>query len=142
MASSSYSSHDQKNHAYLYAHVKNVSSSAYHDKCYNHVVLPVCHDAAFNSHAMFASSSSYAHGRNRLRCHHVASHAPMNASTGPTMLYQTCDASFVLLCKNDKVVARSLGPKCKREKICIWVLKSVVTNLVGPNKSWLPKTQA
>jgi hypothetical protein len=68
------------------------------------------------SHAMFASSSTYAHGRNRPRCHHVASHAPRKASNGPTMLYQTCDASFVLLCKNDKVVARSLGHKCKRDK--------------------------
>jgi hypothetical protein len=67
MASSSYSSHDQKNHAYLYAHVKNVSSVAHHDRCHNHVVLPTCHGAAFNSHAMFASSSSYAHGRNRPR---------------------------------------------------------------------------
>jgi hypothetical protein len=57
-------------------------------------------------------------------------------------LYQTCDASFVLLCKNEKVVARSLGPKCKRDKTCIWVPKSIVTNLVGPNKSWVPKTQA
>jgi hypothetical protein len=31
----------------------------------------------------------------------------------------SCDASFVLLCKNDKVVARSLGPKCKIDKTCI-----------------------
>jgi hypothetical protein len=55
------------------------------------------------------------------------------------MLYQTYYASFVLLCKNDKVVARSLGPKCKRDQTCIWVPKSYVTNLVGPNKSWVPK---
>jgi hypothetical protein len=79
---------------------------------------------------MFASSSSYAHGRNRPRRHHVASHAPRNASNGPTMLYQTYDASFVLLLKNDKVVARSLGPKCKRDKTFIWVPKYFVTNLV------------
>jgi hypothetical protein len=119
MASSSYSSHDQKNHAYLYAHVNNVSSDAHHDRCNNHAILPVRRDAAFNSHSMFASSSSYAHGRNRPRRHHVASHVPRKASNGPTMLYQTYDASFVLLCKNDKVVARSLGPKCKRDKTCI-----------------------
>jgi hypothetical protein len=50
MASSS--SHDQKNHAYLYAHVKQVS---HHDKCYNHHALHIYHD----SHAMFASSSTY-----------------------------------------------------------------------------------
>jgi hypothetical protein len=115
MASSSHSSHDKKNHAYLYTHVKNI----HHDRCYNYVVLPTCHDAAFNSHAMFASSSSYAHGRNRPRHHHVASHAPRNASNGSTMLCQTYDASFVLLCKNDKVVSRRLGPKCKRDKTCI-----------------------
>jgi hypothetical protein len=137
MASRSNTSHDKKNHAYLYAHAKNLYSVAHHDRCYNHVVLPTCHIAAFDSHAMFASSSSfYAHGRNISRRHHVSSHAPKNASNGPTMLYQTYDASFVLLCKNNKVVARSLGPKCKRDKTCIWVPKSYVTNLVGPNKSW------
>jgi hypothetical protein len=56
--------------------------------------------------------------------------------------YHTHDASFVLMCKNDKVVARNLGPKCKRGKTCIWVPKSYVTNLVGPNKSWASTTQA
>jgi hypothetical protein len=130
----SISSHDQKNHAYLCAHVKNVSGVAHHDRCYNHVVLPVRHDAAFTSHAMFASSSSYAHGRNRPRRHHVASHASRKASNGPTMLYQTYDASFVLLCKNDKVVDKSLGPKCKRDKTCICVPNSFMTNLVGPTR--------
>jgi hypothetical protein len=138
MASSSHSSHDKENHAYLYAHVKNI----HHARCYNPIVLPTCH-ATFNYHAMFASSSSFhAHGKSRPRHHHAASHVPRNASNGPTMLYQTYDASFVLLCKNDKVVAKSLGPKCKRDKTCIWVPKSYATNIVGPNKSWVPKTQA
>jgi hypothetical protein len=135
MASSS-----KRNLAYLYD--KRITSIAHHDRCYNHVVSRVCHDAAFSSHAMFASSSSYAHGRNRPRRHHAVSHAPRKVSTGPTTIYQTCDASFVLTCKKDKVVARSLGPKCKRDKTCIWVPKSVVNNLIGPNKSWVPKTQA
>jgi hypothetical protein len=143
MASSSHSSHDKKNHVYLYAHVKNVSSVANLDRCYNHVVLPTHHDTAFDSHAMFVSSSSFhAHGRSRPMRHHVAYHVPRNASNGPIMLYQTYDASFVLLCKNDKVVVRNLEPKCKREKTCIWIPKSYVTNLVEPNKSWVPKTQA
>jgi hypothetical protein len=141
IASSSHSSHNKKNHAYLYAHVKNASSVVHHD----HVVLSTCHGTAFDSHAMVASSSSsYAHGSNipRLHAHHVASHAPRNASNGPTMLYHTYDASFVLMCKNDKVIAINMGPKCKRCKTCIWVPKSYVTNLVGPNKSWVSKTQA
>jgi hypothetical protein len=135
MASSS-----KKNHAYLYD--KRITSIAHHGRCNNHAFSHVCHNVAFSSHAMFASSSSYAHGRHRPRCHNVASHAPRKTLTGPTTLYQTCNASFVLLYKNDKVVARNLGPKCKRDKTCIWVPKSVVTNLVGPNKSWVPKTQA
>jgi hypothetical protein len=138
MASSSYSSYDQKNHAYLYAHAKKISNVAHHDKCYNHAALPTYHD----SHAMFASSSTYAHGRSSPRRHHTVSHTPRKVSTGPTAIYQTCDASFVLLCKNAKVVARKLGSKYKRDKTCIWVPKSIVTNLVGPNKSWVPKTQA
>jgi hypothetical protein len=134
MASSS-----QKNHVYFYRKVTNVT---HHDKCHNHSVFPVCHDDVFSSHAMFATSSSYAHGRNRPRRNHVVSHVPRKVSTGPTSIYHTCDASFVLPCKNAKVVARKLGSKCKRDKTCIWVLKSIVTNLVGPNKSWVPKTQA
>jgi hypothetical protein len=68
---------------------------------------------------MLASSSSYALGRNIPKRHYVSSHAPRRASIGSTMFYQTCDASFVLICKNEKVVARSLGPKCKRDKTCI-----------------------
>ena len=46
-----------------------------------------------------------------------------------------------LYVKMKKVVARKLGSKCKGDKTCIWVPKAIVTNLVGPNKSWVPKTQ-
>jgi hypothetical protein len=102
----------------------------------------MCHDVVFSSHAMFATSSLYAHGRNRPRRNHVVSHVPRKVSTGPTAIYHACDASFVLSCKDAKVVARKLGSKFKRDKTRIWVPKSIVTNLVGPNKSWVPKTQA
>jgi hypothetical protein len=69
MASSLHSFHNKKNRAYLYAHVKNVSNVAHHNSCYNHAILPTCHDVVFDSHAMYASSSStHAHGRNRHRC--------------------------------------------------------------------------
>jgi hypothetical protein len=96
MASSS--SHDQKNHAYLYTHVKKVS---HHDRSYDHVVLPVYH----NSHAMVASSSTYAYGRNRPRCNHAMSHAPRKVCNGPTTVYHAYNTSFMLSCKNAKVVA-------------------------------------
>jgi len=145
LASSLHSFHDKKNHAYMYAHVKNVSHVAHHDGCNDRVVLPVRHDAAFASHAMIASSSSsHVHGRSRprRRAHNVVSDAPRNASHGPSMLYHTFDASYVLHCKSGKVCAKNVGPKCKRGKTCIWVPKSYVTNLVEPNKSWVPKSQA
>jgi hypothetical protein len=67
--------------------------------------------------------------------------APM-ASNEPSTIYHACNASFAICCKNKKVVARKVGAKCKGDKTCIWVPKTIVTNLVGPNKSWVPKTQA
>jgi hypothetical protein len=127
----------QKNHAYIYD--RKFTSHAYNNRCYDRIVS---HDATFNSHAMFASCSTFAHGRRRPKRNHVVSHAPRKTCNGPTTIYHACNAFFVLLCKNAKVVARKLGSKCKGDKTCIWVPKTVVTNLVGPNKSWVPKTQA
>jgi hypothetical protein len=129
MASSS-----QKNHAYMYD--RKFTRHAHNDRCYDHAVLPGYH----TSHAMVASSSTSAYGRNRLRRNHVVSHAPRRVCNGPTTVFHTCNASFVLVCKNAKVVARKLGSKCKGDKTCIWVPKTIMTNLIGPNKSWVPKT--
>jgi hypothetical protein len=140
LASSSNSFHDKKNHAYLYAHVKNASNVyhvAHHDVYYDRVVLHVCHDVASDSHGTIASSSSsYVHGRSRSRrrVYHVVSHAYMNAYNGPTLFYCTYDASYVLHCKNDKVVAKNVGPRYKGGKTCIWIPKSYVTNLIGPQQ--------
>jgi hypothetical protein len=130
--------------AYLYAHVKNASSNIHHDACVNHAMPTMHHDNVYSSYAMTASSSSsHTHGRPRC-CTHVVSHVPKdrNASHGPSMLFRTFDASYVLYCKNDKVVAFNVGPKCKKDNTCIWVPKSYVTNLIGPNTSWGPKSQA
>jgi hypothetical protein len=128
MASSS-----QKNHAYIYD--RKFSRNAYNDRCYDHA-------AYNNSHAMFASSSTSVHGRSRLKRNHVVPHAPRRMCNGPSTIYHACNTSFVLSCKNTKVVARKLGSKCKGDKTCFWVPKVILTNLVGPNKSWVPKTQA
>jgi hypothetical protein len=99
----------QRNHAYIYD--RKLTSHAHNDRCYDHAVLPGYHI----SHAMVASSSTYAYGRNRPRHNHVVSHAPRRVCNGPTTIYRPCNASFVLLCKNAKVVARKLGSKCKGE---------------------------
>jgi hypothetical protein len=121
----------QRNHAFIYSDRKfsrNVHRS------YDHVV--------FNSHAMFASSSTFVHGRSKPRRNHVVHHVHRKVCNEPSTIYHACNTSFAICCKNEKVVGRKLGSKCKGEKTCIWVPKAIVTNLVGPNKSWVPKTQA
>jgi hypothetical protein len=146
MASTSHSFHDKKNHAFIYTHAK-IANNAHHDTCNDCSFLPMHHDAAFTPHIMIASfSGSYAHSRSILRCHasHVVYHAPKdrNASHGPSILFHTFDSSYVNYCKNVRIVSTNVGPKCKRGKTCIWVLKSYVTNLTRPNTSWGPKPQA
>jgi hypothetical protein len=113
----------QKNHAYIYDRKRTRDA----------------HNHRYYDHAAIASSSTYDYGRNRPRRNHVVSHVPRRVCNGPTTVYHTCNTSFVLLCKNPKVVAKKLGSKCKVEKTCIWVPKVIVTNLVGPNKSWYLK---
>jgi hypothetical protein len=122
----------QRNHAFIYD--RKIASRTHYNRSYDH--------AAYNSHAMIASSSTFIHGRSRPRRNHVVSHTPRKMCNGPSTIYHACNASFVLSCKNAKVVARKLGSKCKGDKTCIWIPKVIVTNLVGPNKSWVPKTQA
>jgi hypothetical protein len=78
----------------------------------------------------------------RPRKGNVIHHVPRKMHNESATVFHTCNTDFVLSCKNNKVVARKLGAKCKGDKTCIWVPKDIVTNLVGPNKSWVPKTQA
>jgi hypothetical protein len=91
---------------------------------------------------MIASSSTFVHGRSRPRKGNVIHHVPRKMHNESATVFHACNTDFVLSCKNKKVVARKLGAKWKGDKTCIWVPKDIVTNLVGPNKSWVPKTQA
>jgi hypothetical protein len=117
----------QMNHAFIYSDRK-LSRNTHRSYTYD-------------SHAMIASSSSFVHGRNMPR-KNVVHHVPRKVCNEPSTIYHACNASFAICCKNKKVVARKVGAKCKGDKTCIWVPKTIVTNLVGPNKSWVPKTQA
>jgi hypothetical protein len=118
----------QKNHAFIYD--RKFSRNAYHNRSCD----------AYDSNVMIASSSSFVHGRDMPRRNVV--HVPRKPSNEPSTIYHACNASFAICRKNKKVIARKLGAKCKGDKTCIWVPKAIVTNLVGPNKSWVPKTQA
>jgi hypothetical protein len=97
---------------------------------------------------MTASSSHVVHGRDmpRKNIHHVPRknivHVSRKVMNEPSTIYHALNASFAICRKDKKIVARKLGAKCKGDKPCIWVSKTICTNLVGPNKSWVPKTQA
>jgi hypothetical protein len=125
-------SNPQRNHVFIYD--RKIVNHAHYNRSYDHDVL--------NSHAMFASSSTFVHGRSRPRRNHVVHHVPRKMCNESTNVFRACSTSFVLSCKNAKVVASKLGSNCKGDKTCIWVPKVIVTNLLGPNKSWVPKTQA
>jgi hypothetical protein len=125
-------SNPQRNHAFIYD--RKIANRTHYNRSYDH--------DAFNSNVMFASSSTFVHGRSKPRRNHVVHHVSKKMCNESTTVFYACNTSFVLSCKNAKVVARKLGSKCKGDKSCIWVPKTIVTNLVGPNKSWVPKTQA
>jgi hypothetical protein len=120
----------KKNHAFMY-HNKRHARNDYR---------------SYDSHAMFACSSSYMHDRDMSRkyVHHVPRKniGSRKVMDGTSTIYHALDASFAICRKDRKIVARKLGAKCKGDKTCIWVPKTIVTNLVGPNKSWVPKSQA
>jgi hypothetical protein len=66
-----------------------------------------------------------------------------NASDVSHMSYHDFDASYVLMRnKLGKVIALHVGSHHKRSKTCVRVPKCLVTNLRGPNQTWIPKIQA
>ena len=128
----------QKNHAFMY-HDRRQTRNAY--RSFN------AYDD-FDSHVMFASSSSYVHDRNVSRRNVVHNMPRRNVVdiprkvNEPSTTYHALNASFAICRKDRKVIARKLGAKCKGDNARIWDPKEILTNLVGPNKSWVPKSQA
>jgi hypothetical protein len=122
----------QKNHAFMY-YDRRYSRNAFRD------------NDVFDSHAMTASCSHVMHGRNvhnRNIPRKNIVNVPRKVMNGPSTIYCALNASFAICRKDKKIVARKLGAKCKGDKTCIWVPKNICANLVGPNMSWVPKTQA
>jgi hypothetical protein len=72
-----------------------------------------------------------------------ASYAYSNASHVSHMSYHDFDDSYVLMRnKIEKIIALHVGPNHKRSKTCVLVSKCLVTNLKGPNQTWVPKNKA
>jgi phage terminase large subunit-like protein len=59
------------------------------------------------------------------------------------MSYHDFDASYVLMRnKIRKIIILHVGPHHKMSNTCVCVLKCLVTNLKGPNQTWVPKNKA
>jgi hypothetical protein len=71
------------------------------------------------------------------------SYSHTNASHISHKLYHDFDASYVIM-KNKfgRIIALHVGPHHKRSRTCVWVPKCLVTNLRGPNQTWVYKTKA
>jgi hypothetical protein len=67
----------QKNHAFIYN--RKVASHSNYNRSYDH--------DAFDSHVMFASSSTFVHGRSRPRRNHVVHHVPRKVRNESTTVY-------------------------------------------------------
>jgi hypothetical protein len=72
-----------------------------------------------------------------------ASYTYTNASHVSHMSYHDFDASYVLMRnKIRKIIILHVGPHHKMSNTCVCVLKCLVTNLKGPNQTWVPKNKA
>jgi hypothetical protein len=80
----------QRNHAFIYN--RKIASHSNYNRSYDH--------DAFDSHAMFASSSNFVHGRSRPRRNHVVHHVPRKVCNESTTVFHACNTSFILSCKN------------------------------------------
>jgi hypothetical protein len=71
------------------------------------------------------------------------SYSYTNVSHVSHMSYHDFNGSYVLM-KNKfgKIIALHVGPHHKRSKTCVSVPKCLVTNLRGPNQTWVSKTNA
>jgi hypothetical protein len=81
--------------------------------------------------------------KQRIKTTNNVSYSYASTSHVSHMSYHDFDASYVLMrYKFGKIIALHVGSHHKRSKTCVWVSKCLVTNLRGPNHTWVPKTKA
>jgi hypothetical protein len=101
----------QKNHAFMY-HDRKYARNFHHNRSFN----------AYDSHAMFGSSSSFMHGRNMPR-NNVVHHVPKKMQNKSATVFHACNTDFVLTCKNKKVVAKRVGPNARETRLAFGSLR-------------------
>jgi hypothetical protein len=97
----------QRNHAFIYN--RKIPSHSNYNRSYDH--------DAFDSHAMFASSSTFVHGRSKPRRNHVVHHVPRKVCNESTTVFHACNTSFVLSCKNEKWLLGSWEPNARETRL-------------------------
>jgi hypothetical protein len=108
----------QRNHAFIYN--RKIAS---HSKSY-------VHTAYNDSHAMFASSSTFVHGRSRPRKKHVVHHVPRKICNKPTTIFHACNTSFVLSCMNEKWLLGSWDPNARETRPVLCQQKGDIEEVV------------
>jgi hypothetical protein len=91
----------------------------------------------------FTKANVHQEKKQNIKTTNNVSYSYVNASHVSHMSCHYFDTSCVLMRnKIDKIIALYVGPHHKRLKTCVWVLKCLVTNLRGPNQTWVPKIKA
>jgi hypothetical protein len=89
---------------------------------------------------MFTKANVQQEKKQNIKTTNNASYSYTNVSH---MSYHDFDASYMLMRNNfEKIITLHVGPHYKRSKTCVWVTKCLVTNLRGPNQTWVPKIKA
>jgi hypothetical protein len=107
----------QRNHAFLY-HDRKFSRNAHHNRSFN----------AYDSHAMFGSSSSFVHGRNMSR-NNVVHHAPKKMQNKSASVFHACNTDFVLSCKIRKWLLGNWGQNAREIKLVFGSLRLLLLTL-------------
>jgi hypothetical protein len=95
----------------------------YNDRRQSHRSCNAFDSHAYDSYAMYASSSSYMHGRNmpRKNIHHVLRknivHAPRKVMNGPSTIYHALNASFAI-CRCWELVLKCYGLRTRQHREC------------------------
>jgi hypothetical protein len=103
------------------------------------------HNSIVNSNGKeFTKGNSHQDKKQSLNnTNHVSYASNDNASYVSHMSYHEFDASYVLMRnKFGRIIALYVRPHHKRSKTCVWVLKCLVTNMIGPKQIWVPKNKA
>jgi hypothetical protein len=98
----------QRNHAFIYD--RKIASWSHYNKSY-------VHTAYNDSHAMFASSSTFMHGRSRPRRNHVVHHVPRKMCNKPTTVFHACNTSFVFHVRMKKWLLGSWDPNARETRL-------------------------